>query len=119
MLRARPDPKQRRPPVALCHGFALQKWSASRQNFQEGGPRTFPGIESLKLVNRFEKKIWYLQLLQYVRKTVTKQPGTEGVGRRQRVDRLRATTTAKVPIVLSILNRTSHNTSYPKILSIP
>ena len=72
MLRARPDPKQRRPPVALCHGFALQKWSASRQNFQEGGPRTFPGIESLKLVNRFEK-IWYLQLLQYVRKTVTRK----------------------------------------------
>ena len=42
MLRARPDPKEWRPPVALCHGFALQKWSASRQNFQEGGPRTFP-----------------------------------------------------------------------------
>ena len=72
MLRARPDPKQWRPPVALCHGFAPQKWSASRQNFQEGGPRTFPGIESLKLVNRFENS-WYLQLLQYVRKIVTRK----------------------------------------------
>ena len=80
MLRARPDPKDWRPPVALCHGFTLPKWSASRQNFLEGGPRTFPGIESLKLVNRFENS-WYLQLLQYVRKIVTKQPGTEGVGR--------------------------------------
>ena len=54
MLQASPDPKEWRPPVALCHGFALQKWSASRQNFLEGGPRTFPGIASLKLVNRFE-----------------------------------------------------------------
>ena len=70
MLRASPDPKERRPPVALRHGFALQKWSASRQNFLEGGPRTFPGIQSLKLVNRFENSR-YLQLLQYVRKIVT------------------------------------------------
>ena len=72
MLRARPDPKERRPPVALCHGFALQKWSASRQNFLEGGPRTSPGIASLKLVNRFENP-WYLQRLQYVRKIVTRK----------------------------------------------
>ena len=72
MLRARPDPKERRPPVALCHGFALQKRTASRQNFQERGPRTLPGIASLKLVNRFENS-WYLQLLQYVRKTVTRK----------------------------------------------
>ena len=72
MLRARPDPKDWRPPVALRHGFALQKWSASRQNFQEGGPRTFPGIASLKLVNRFENP-WYLQHLQYVRKIVTRK----------------------------------------------
>ena len=72
MLRARPDPKQWRPPVALCHGFALQIWSSSRQNFKEGGPRTFPGIASLKLVNRFENS-WYLQLLQYVRKIVTRK----------------------------------------------
>ena len=79
MLRARPDPKQRRPPVALRHGFTLQIWSASRQNFKEGGPRTFPGIASLKFVNRFENP-WYLQRLQYVRKIV-KQPGTEGAGR--------------------------------------
>ena len=54
MLRANPDPKEWRPPVALCHGFALQKRTASRQNFQEGGPRTLPGIASLKFVNRFE-----------------------------------------------------------------
>ena len=72
MIRASPDPKEWRPPVALRHGFALQKWSASRQNFLEGGPRTFPGIQSLKLVNRFENS-WYLQLLQYVRKTVTRK----------------------------------------------
>ena len=72
MLQARPDPKERLPPVALCHDFALQKWSASRQNFLEGGPRTFPEIASLKLVNRF-KNSWYLQLLQYVRKIVTRK----------------------------------------------
>ena len=72
MIRAGPDPKERRPPVALRHGFSLQKRSASRQNFLEGGPRTFPGIESLKLVNRFENP-WYLQLLQYVRKIVTRK----------------------------------------------
>ena len=72
MLRASPDPKERRPPVALRHGFALQKWTASRQNFQEGGPRTLPGIASLKLVNRFEN-LRYLQLLQYVRKIVTRK----------------------------------------------
>ena len=72
MIRASPDPKDWRPPVALRHGFALQKWIASRQHFLEGGPRTFPGIETLKLVNRFENS-WYLQLLQYVRKTVTRK----------------------------------------------
>ena len=72
MLRARPDPKERRPPVALRHGFALQKWSVPRQNFLERGPRTFPGIASLKLVNRFENP-WYLQRLQYVRKIVTRK----------------------------------------------
>ena len=55
MLRASPDPKDWRPPVALRHGFALQKWSASRQNFLEGGPRTFPGIESLKRLEPFRK----------------------------------------------------------------
>ena len=72
MLQTSTDPKDWRTPVALCHGFALQKWSASRQNFLEGGPRTFPGIESLKPVNRFENS-WYLQLLQYVRKIVTRK----------------------------------------------
>ena len=72
MLRANPDPKERRPPVALCHGFALQKWSVPRQNFLEGGPRTSPGIASLKLVNRFETS-WYLQRLQYVREIVTRK----------------------------------------------
>ena len=30
------------------------EWSASRQNFLEGGPRTFPGITSLKLLNPWE-----------------------------------------------------------------
>ena len=118
MIRASPDPKDRRPPVALCHGFALQKWSASRQNFLEGGPRTFPGIESLKLLNRFENS-WYLQLLQYVRKTVTKTSQAQKVqAAPYSVDRI-ATAVAKVSNVLSILNRTSHNTSYPKNLSIP
>ena len=39
-------------------------------SWRGGGPRTFPGISSLKLVNRFQNP-WYLQLLQYVRKIVT------------------------------------------------
>ena len=112
MIRARPEPKDRRPPVALRHGFALQKWNASRQNFQEGGPRTFPGIASLRFVNRFENS-WYLQRLQYVRKIVTRDQAQKVQAAPYSVDRI-ATAVGTSPQYSNSKNCTSDSTSYPK-----